>query len=198
MLSVQLAWLQDLKQHAIGKLKALSDPEINPPVYPRRKCQKSRESSLQNFSSKNEGLGDMFAPWELSLSWQGRNLRIQTSCHNIQIKRCLWQPPCEPESASNTEAQQKPVKQDKSSLCQACILHNTAEMTTAEYSAYAAGMYLKMMTNHILRRPVQASGFQKCHFTARQIQREQKVQYVQIKYHVGNRAVDPVPLVLQT
>lgn len=57
-------------------------------------------------------------------------------------------------AASDTEAQLKPVKQDKSCLCQACTLQNTAELTVAEDSAYAAGIYLKNMTNHILKRLV--------------------------------------------
>lgn len=53
-------------------------------------------------------------------------------------------------AASDTEAQLKPLKQNKSCLCQACTLHNTAEMTATEESAYAAGIYLKNMTNHTL------------------------------------------------
>lgn len=73
---------------------------LNCPVYvnPSRKCHKANlQRALQNYSRKDPGSRDMSAPWKSSLSWQGRNLRIQTSCHNIQIKHCLWQRLCEPE-----------------------------------------------------------------------------------------------------
>lgn len=52
-------------------------------------------------------------------------------------------------AASDTEAQLKPVKQDKSCLCQARALQSTAKMTTAQDSTYAAGISSKQMSNHI-------------------------------------------------
>lgn len=143
------------------------------PVYiPAVKSQmkKMQKTKLQrvdgNYSRDTPESGDMSTTWKSSLSRWGRNLRIQTSCHNIQIKLCLRQLLCDPElrssytagcfvrEASATVAQLKPVKQDKSWLCQACTLQSTAEMTIAEDSAHAAGIYLKKMTDNILSDPV--------------------------------------------
>lgn len=99
VLSVQLPWWRDLKQHAMGMQGAFGNPKINSPtVYSNRKCQKDKlQRVVWNYSRKGLGSIDMSAPWKSSLSWRGRNLRIQTSCHNIQIKHCLRQFPCEPE-----------------------------------------------------------------------------------------------------
>ncbi len=100
VLSVQLPWWRDLKQHAMGKQGAFSNPKINCPVciYPNRKRQKDKlQRAVRNYSREGPGSRDMSAPWKSSLSWRGRNLRIQSSCHNIQIKHCLRQLPCEPE-----------------------------------------------------------------------------------------------------
>lgn len=46
-------------------------------------------------SAPRSGLG---AGGRLGLCWQSRDVRIQTSCHNIQIKHRSRQPPCEAEA----------------------------------------------------------------------------------------------------
>lgn len=46
-------------------------------------------------SAPRRGLG---AGGRLGLCWQSRDVRIQTSCHNIQIKHRSRQPPCEAEA----------------------------------------------------------------------------------------------------
>lgn len=61
---------------------------------------------------------------------------------------------CSVTAAADTVAQLKPVKQDKSCLCQACTLQRTAEMMIAQESAHTAGVYLNKMTAQILRRLV--------------------------------------------
>lgn len=139
--------------------------------------------------------------WKSSLSLRGRNLRTQTSCHNIQIKHCLRQLLRDPElrfshtadrsvrDASATVAQLKPVKQDKSWLCQACTLQSTAEMTMAVDSAHAAGIYLKATTDHILsglfRQPVKLD-YKRCQSTStkKKSSKKKQVQKTQISCHV--------------
>lgn len=147
---------------------SIQQPKIYCPVYipasnhrwrkrRRPSCRELAETTAESPESR-----DMSMLWKSTLSRRGRNLRIQTSCHNIQIKHCLRQLLRDPElrfshtadcsvrDASATVAQLKPVKQDKSWLCQACTLQSTAEMTIAEDSAHAAGIYLKDTTDHIL------------------------------------------------
>ena len=157
-----------------GEAGCIQKPHNQPScMYPIRKCHKEKlQRAVQNYSRKGLGSRDMSAPWKSSLSWRGRNLRIQTSCHNIQIKHCLRQLPCEPElrfshssrllcqTSPDTVAQLKPVKQDKSCLCQACTLQSTAEMTMAQDSAHAAG--IKTIIERILRRLVHLPAIIKC------------------------------------
>lgn len=148
--------------------RSIQQPKIYRPVYipaSNHRWRKRRRPScreLTETTAESPELRDMSTLWKSSLSLRGRNLRIQTSCHNIQIKHCLRQLLRDPElrfshtadrsvrDASATVAQLKPVKQDKSWLCQACTLQSTAEMTMAEDSAHTAGIYLKDTTDHIL------------------------------------------------
>lgn len=142
----------------------------------------------RNYSREGLGSRDMSKPWKSSLSWRGRNLRIQTSCHNIQIKHCLRQLLCDQREVlthsrlllvtevSDTVAQLKPVKQNKSWLCQACTLQSTAAMTITEDSAHAAGIHLKVMTD-------EACTLQQVNPESLKIQREKNEEKVQLNYH---------------
>lgn len=105
VLSVQLPWWRDLKQHAMGKQEAFSNPKINNAVYIYPHSQISKEENARrascrafpNYSREDSGSRDMSTPQKSSLSWRRRNLRIQPSCHNIHIKHCLRELPCDPE-----------------------------------------------------------------------------------------------------
>lgn len=48
--------------------------------------------SCSKLQQRGSGFKGHVRTMESSLSWRGRNLRIQTSCHNIQIKHCLRHP----------------------------------------------------------------------------------------------------------
>lgn len=113
VLTVQLPWWRDLKQHAMGK-----QPQNRLScIYPNRKCQKAKlQRAVWNYTRKGPGSRDMSTPWKSILSWRGRNLRIQTSCHNIQIKHCLRQLPCEPELRFSHSRL----------LCQRSLCHNVS------------------------------------------------------------------------
>lgn len=67
-------------------------------------------------------------------------MRIQTSCHNIQIKHRSRQPPCEAEARQRLVGGQQKQKQGDSSRCQ--FLPNLRGGTETPM----AGVYLRAMT----------------------------------------------------
>lgn len=166
VLSVQLPWWWDLKQHAMGKPGAFGNPQINCPVYvqyipaenaTKPTCREPLKATAERIrvqgTSPHYGnpsyLGNVEV-WGFRPAAITSRLSIASGSFPVNQSSGSQTADSSVRAASDTEAQLKPLKQNKSCLCQACTLHNTAEMTATEESAYAAGIYLKNMTNHIL------------------------------------------------
>lgn len=96
-----VAWLETTRHGEAGSIHQPQSQRCC--IYPDSQISKkenTRRASCRDFSNYSRGdpgSRDMSTPCKSSLSWWGRNLSIQPSCHNIQIKHCLRQLPCDPE-----------------------------------------------------------------------------------------------------
>lgn len=165
MLSVQLPWWRDLKQHAMGKQEALSNPKINC-VYSNSQISNEKNASRKSCRGPFETTEKIRVHWTCrhpgnpaylgKVEIWGFSPAAITSRLSVAQGSFLviqnWG--SHTADCSDTVAQLKPVKHDKSWLCQACTIQSTAEMTIAEDSAHAGGIRSKTMTDRILRRSV--------------------------------------------
>lgn len=168
MLGVQLPWCRDLKQHAMGKQGPFTNRKKQLScIYPNSQISQEEKTRTTICSKSHGELLKTTAKWvcirrtcpahgnpayigEVEI-WGFRPAAI-TSRLSIAWGSSLWSTEprfshsrlfCQSLVWLRVVAQLKPVKQDKSWLCQASTLQSTAEMMIAEDSAHTAGIHTK-------------------------------------------------------